>query len=106
MRSKEKKPLQRKFIPTLKGDFSNNSLPDDKNVENSDQTPMYIGHNSSSKKVAKAISAKSGYGSFCEVLDSMEAEFMVLKSFIIDGLYATSLNIDRVRKEQCDPTKI
>ena len=53
MRSKEKKPLQRKFIPTLKGDFSNNSLPDDKNVENSDQTPMYIGHNSPSKKSQK-----------------------------------------------------
>ena len=91
--------------PTLKGDFSNDSLPDDKNVENSDQTPMYRGHNASSKKFTKPISAQSSYDSFYEVLDSIEAQLMVLRSFIIDGLYAINLNIDRVRKAQCDQTK-
>ena len=91
--------------PTLKGDFSNDSLPDDKNAENSDQTPMYRDHNAPSKKFTKPISAQNSYDSFYELLDSKEAQLMVLKSFIIDGLYAINLNIDRVRKVQCDQTK-
>ena len=91
--------------PTLKGDFSNDSLPDDKNAENSDQTPMYRDHNAPSKKFTKSISAQKSYDSFYEVLDSKEAQLMVLKSFIIDGLYAINLNTDRVRKVQCDQTK-
>ena len=91
--------------PTLKGDFSNDSLPDDKNAENSDQTPMYRDHNAPSKKFTKPISAQNSYDSFYEVLDSKEAQLMVLKSFIIDGLYAINLNTDRVRKVQCDQTK-
>lgn len=38
-------------------------------------------------------------------LDSMKAEFMVLKSSAMNELYAINLNIDRVRTEQCDQTK-
>ena len=38
-------------------------------------------------------------------LDSMKAEFMVLKSSAMNELYAINLNIDRVRIEQCDQTK-
>ena len=50
--------------PTLKGNFSNDSLPDDKNVQNSDQTPMYRDHNAPLKKFTKPISAQSSYDSF------------------------------------------
>ena len=38
-------------------------------------------------------------------LDSMKAEFMVLKSSAMNELYAINLNIDRVRTEQRDQTK-
>lgn len=38
-------------------------------------------------------------------LDSMKAEFMVLKSSAMNELYAINLNIVRVRTEQCDQTK-
>ena len=39
------------------------------------------------------------------VVDSMEAEFKALKSFVMNELYATNLNIHRVRTEQSDQTK-
>ena len=35
----------------------------------------------------------------------MEAEFKALKSFVMNELYATNLNIHRVRTEQSDQTK-
>ena len=66
---------------------------------------MYIDHNAPSKKITKPISTQTSYDNFYEVLDSMKAEFIVLKSFVINELYAINLNIDRVRTEQCDQTE-
>ena len=66
---------------------------------------MYIDHNAPSKKIIKPISAQTSHDNFYEVLDSMKAEFMVLKSFVINELYAINLNIDRVLTEQCDQTE-
>ena len=63
---------------------------------------MYIDHNALSKKSTEPISTQIGHDIFYEVLDSMKAEFMVLKSFVMYELYASNLNIDIVRTVQCD----
>ena len=40
-----------------------------------------------------------------EVLDSVKAEFMILKSLVVEELHAINLNNDTVWTEQCDQTK-
>ena len=85
--------------PTLKDDsyfviennsLNSDSLPDDENVGNFDQTLMYIDHNVLLEKFTKPISTKTSHVNFYKVLDSMKAELMVLKPFAMDDLYATN----------------
>ena len=66
---------------------------------------MYTDHNALIKNCSIPISTQTSHDSFYEVLDSMKTEFMVLKSFVEDELYAIDLKIDRVRTEHCDETK-
>ena len=42
---------------------------------------------------------------FYEVLDSMKAEFMALKSLLMNDLYDISWNTDKVQSQQCDQRK-
>ena len=63
--------------PTLKGDsyfviiendnLNNDSLSGDENVENSDQTPMYVEHNTPTKNFAKPILTQARHDNFHEV---------------------------------------
>ena len=63
---------------------------------------MYIDHSASSKKFTKQISRQTSHDNFCEVLGSEKAEYLLLKSFVMDELYAINSKVDRVRTEQCD----
>ena len=100
--------------PTLKGDLdfivADSKTQKGEEVSNDDQhklfqqTPLRINCNTPKKAVLSDSSDNIQEG-VSENITDLKAEFLALKSFVMDELYSINVNIDHSQTEQCDYTK-
>ena len=112
---------QKIFInkPTIKGDsdfivnrgnedLNNDTVTHERHAvgTNIDQTPTLINCNTPNKDCnTQPTGTQTDQDNLQDDIFNLKAEFLALKSFVMDELYGIKLSIDRVRTEQCDQTK-
>ena len=73
---------------------------------NIDQTPTLINCNTPNKDCnTQPTGTQTDQDNLQDDIFNLKAEFLALKSFVMNELYGIKLSIDRVRTEQCDQTK-